>query len=186
MNRKMKKGAISLLALGVALWKPTSASALFTVQGSPVVSKAGVTFTGAGTVSMTAAIQTIAGAADTQINWPGLTLPAGWARSGDVLAMNATLTAANGGIQIYTDNTNAAAARNSPAIRPRPILQDWWTAPTRRFVCRWLGALNRTQAPRPTWRLRPPSRTTSPRIRMLRSGFTWRINKQRLPTAAAL
>ena len=109
-----------LAAVAAVTFTATTSNAAFTSVAKSTTT-AGVVLSAAGTVSMTVAVQTIAGAADTQINWPGLALPAGWTRSGDVLALNSVLTASNGGIQIYTDNMNAAA---SPKFTGAPATTD--------------------------------------------------------------
>ena len=63
--KSIRKYMTWLAAAGVVMAVEVPSHAAFTVQGSPVVSKAGVTLTGAGTVSMTAAIQTLASLATT-------------------------------------------------------------------------------------------------------------------------
>ncbi len=56
-------------------------------------------------VSMTVTVHKISdNSLDTEINWPSVSLPAGWVLASDYIQLDATMNALTDGIQIYTDN----------------------------------------------------------------------------------
>lgn len=79
------------------------------------VSKATVTasavLSGAGQVAMSVSVRNISNnAVAASVAWTGVTLPTAWKLADQYLLLNSTITAATGGIQIYSNNKAADAA----------------------------------------------------------------------------
>jgi len=102
--------AAALAVIGLAVSMPAVTNAAF--SSVRVISKtASATLTQTGSVAMDVAIlKTADNTPDTQINWTGVTLPAGFVLASDYIQLSSTITASGGGIQTYTDNTAADAS----------------------------------------------------------------------------
>ncbi|RLD18992.1 MAG: hypothetical protein DRI36_00090 [Caldiserica bacterium] len=81
----------------------------FTSQGISTVT-ATAELTGEGIVQMSIEIKNVlTHSTTTQIYWSGITLPTGWEVADSYILLHSTITAASGGIRIYTDNKSADA-----------------------------------------------------------------------------
>lgn len=117
-KQKMKKQlAISSLAAAVAILGASSAHAFQSQQKQALTAQA----TTGGTLSsnFTATLlNTNNTAAGTTINWTGALPGGGWKIADQMIRLNWNVTDAGGGIQVYTDNKNAAA--NPMFVDPTP------------------------------------------------------------------
>jgi hypothetical protein len=96
-------GACSLLSAS-ASWAAFSSVSKSTVNASAVLA-------GAGSVNMSVALKNVSNnAVAASIGWTGVTLPTSWKTAAQYIELVSTITAATGGVQIYTDNKAADAS----------------------------------------------------------------------------
>jgi hypothetical protein len=105
----LKYALLSLMSLSLLVLGSSVSQAVF--AGLGVNTNTATATTGAGTVSMAVFIKDVAGnGTATQITWPTVNLPSAFVVASQYIELHSTITAGNGGIQIYTDNTNPADA----------------------------------------------------------------------------
>src|SRR5258708_4315843 len=105
----LKYAVLSMLSLGILILGSSVSQAVFTGLG--VNTNTATATTAAGTVSMAVFIKNVTdNGTATQITWPVISLPSAFVVASQYVELHSTITAGNGGIQIYTDNTNAADA----------------------------------------------------------------------------
>src|SRR5205823_3974163 len=69
------------------------------------------TTSGVGTVAMNVTIRKVSdNTTDTAIKWTGVSIPSGFVVASDYVQLDSTITAATGGIEVYTDNTGSDAS----------------------------------------------------------------------------
>lgn len=102
-----------IMFVGVAA---TEVHAVTSVRKSTVTASAVLTGTGDVLLSLNLVDIDITsgalGATTTQMHWDGVTLPRQWRIASSAIVIHSTITAGNGGIQIYTDNKAADADGN--------------------------------------------------------------------------
>jgi len=108
--KEIKKYIGTLLTAGLILSTSLPTQAAFTSQGIQTRT-ATVTFSAAGTVAMTVSIKKMAdNSAAGNLAWTTAAAGSNWTNSDDYIQLDSTITASNGGIQIYTDNVHATPA----------------------------------------------------------------------------
>lgn len=107
--RNKKYLDLAFAALGLAILAPGASQAFSSLSKVTNTAVAGVVGTGSVQMSVSViSLNTLT--ADTAVNWNNVTLPTSFRVADDYIQLNSTITAAGGGIQIYTDNTAAADA----------------------------------------------------------------------------
>jgi hypothetical protein len=108
---RIKKYVVPLLVLACTALMPKAGFAAFTSISRSTM-PASVSFTGTGSVSINPVIKLasnpIGSVVQSSITWSGVSIGATqWKLSDDVIVLTSTITASNGGVQIYTDNTGS-------------------------------------------------------------------------------
>lgn len=108
----MRKLLVAVLAFGLLSAVSTTSYAAYASVGITSVT-AQVSFVAAGSIEMNAVLRNLTGETTTQLWWDTGNITLGstkWRRSDAYVMLHSTITAATGGIEIYTNNRNAAIA----------------------------------------------------------------------------
>ncbi len=109
--RITKKLALATVLSAVSAFAAVPSWAAFATVSKATVTASAV-LSGAGQVAMSLSVRNVSNnAVAANVSWTGITLPftsnSGWKVADQYILLNSTITAANGGIQIYTENRAA-------------------------------------------------------------------------------